>query len=448
MMSIRNTPYGSFPENYQLNSLENLCVKKIGIQTGPFGSQLHNSDYVSIGTPILTVEHLGENRILHEEIPRVTDEDRQRLSRYSIKKGDIIFSRVGSVDRRALVRDAEEGWLFSGRCLRVRPDPDKLDSIFLSYLMGLPAFKEYIRNIAVGATMPSINTKILSDILICYPPLRTQNAIARILGSLDDKIELNRQMNETLEAMARAIFQSWFVDFDPVRAKAEGRQPAGMNAETAALFPDGFEEAGGREVPRGWMIKEIRDETSEIQYGLTQSASVDEIGPKFLRITDIQGGKINWDHVPYCAVSSEEFEKYRINIGDIFVARTGASTGENIFIIEAPASVFASYLVRFKFKVPEMARVIGEFMRTESYFDFVSNAIGGSAQPNASAQVLASAQFVFPTREIAEAFAKVVASMDKMRAINEQQSRMLAQIRDALLPKLMSGEIRVDNNLL
>ncbi len=442
-MTIIDTPYGSFPSNYQLKKLEDLCVKKIGIQTGPFGSQLHNSDYVIFGTPILTVEHLGENRILHEDLPCVSEKDRERLARYTLKKGDIVFSRVGSVDRRALVRDEEDGWLFSGRCLRIRPDPEKLDSVFLSYLLGLSSFKEYIRKIAVGATMPSINTEILSNIPICHPPLPTQRRIAHILGSLDDKIELNRQMNETLEAMARAIFKSWFVDFDPVRAKAECRQPAGMDAETAALFPDGFEEVDGREVPKGWRVKEIRDEASNIQYGLTQSGSQVEIGPKFLRITDIQGGKINWDQVPYCVAASDELEKYKIKVGDILVARTGASTGENIFIVDAPNSVFASYLVRFQFDSQGIARVIGEYMRTKSYFDFVANSIGGSAQPNASAQVLASAQSVFPTPDIAWAFAKMVAPLDRMRAINDKQSRTLAQIRDALLPKLMSGEIQL-----
>ena len=123
-------------------------------------------DYVSVGTPIITVEHLGDNRILYEDVPHVSDHDRERLSKYILHDGDIVFSRVGSVDRRALVKGAESGWLFSGRCLRVRPDPNKIDSDYLSYFFGLPSFKEHIRAIAVGATMPSLNTQILSDIVI------------------------------------------------------------------------------------------------------------------------------------------------------------------------------------------------------------------------------------------------------------------------------------------
>ena len=220
------TVYGRFPSGFLEGRLANLCDSDGGIQTGPFGSQLHQEDYVSVGTPIVTVEHLGENRILHRNLPCVSDYDRDRLSKYALRRGDVVFSRVGSVDRRALVREPEEGWLFSGRCLRVRPDSAKIDSRYLSYFFGLSTFQAHIRSIAVGATMPSLNTQLLSDVTIFYPPLPEQRAIAHILGTLDDKIELNRRMNETLEAMARALFKSWFVDFDPVRAKAALRNHA------------------------------------------------------------------------------------------------------------------------------------------------------------------------------------------------------------------------------
>ena len=216
----RDTVYGPINSDFSENRLADLCVPVSGVQTGPFGSQLHKKDYVRVGTPIITVEHLGENRILQQGVPCVSEKDRLRLSKYWLQTGDIVFSRVGSVDRRALVRDAEDGWLFSGRCLRVRPDPKEVDPTYLSYFFGLPVFQQYIRSIAVGATMPSLNTRILSDAPILYPPLSEQRAIAHILGTLDDKIELNRRMNETLEAMARSLFKSWFVDLDPVRAKS------------------------------------------------------------------------------------------------------------------------------------------------------------------------------------------------------------------------------------
>ncbi len=256
----RETIYGEVAADFAEDRLQNLCDPKAGIQTGPFGSQLHQEDYVPVGTPIITVEHLGENRILHDGVPRVSDADRDRLSRYLLRTGDIVFSRVGSVDRRALVRSAEDGWMFSGRCLRVRPDPERIDSGYLSYFFGLPAFKEHIRAIAVGATMPSLNTSLLSDVVIPHPKdIAEQRAIAHILGTLDDKIELNRRMNETLEAMARALFKSWFVDFDPVRAKAEGRDP-GLPKSLADLFPDSFVDSELGEIPKGWEVQRVGEQ--------------------------------------------------------------------------------------------------------------------------------------------------------------------------------------------
>ena len=437
------TPYGFFPDNYHLDVLEDLCVKKIGVQTGPFGSQLHNSDYVSVGTPILTVEHLGENRILHKNLPRVTEEDRQRLSRYSIKKGDIIFSRVGSVDRRALVRDAEDGWLFSGRCLRVRPDPEKLDSIFLSYLMGLPSFQEYVRKIAVGATMPSINTEILSGIPVCYPPLPTQHTIARILGSLDDKIELNRQMNETLEAMAREIFQSWFVDFDPVRAKAEGRQPAGMDAETAALFPSEFEEVDGREVPRGWGVKPL-------------SGIIDLIGggtPK-TTVEEYWDGEIPWFSVVDAPLESDMFvidtEKHITQAGIENSSANLLPVGTTI--ITARGTVGKLALVGIPMAMNQSCYgIIGADGYPDYYIHFLlKRAINelqqqthGTVFETITRQTFDGVEIVAPPSCVAQKFDTIIhPHLEKIRS-NLVESRTLAKIRDALLPKLMSGEIKV-----
>ena len=206
------------------NGWKKIHLKEVAdVQTGPFGSQLHQREYVLSGTPIITVEHLGENYLLHEDLPMVSEEDKERLSKYSLKEGDIVFSRVGSVDRRAYVKKEEEGWLFSGRCLRVRPISEQVNGRYLSYYFGLSSFKEYIRAIAVGSTMPSLNTTILSDIEIPLPPIQVQHNIVEILSSLDDKIELNRKTNETLEAIAQAIFKEWFVDNE--KAKNWGSLP-------------------------------------------------------------------------------------------------------------------------------------------------------------------------------------------------------------------------------
>lgn len=169
------------------------------IQTGPFGSQLHKEDYVDVGTPIVTVEHLGNRVFTEQNLPKVSDKDKIRLSKYILKEGDMVFSRVGSVDRCSYVDAAHDGWMFSGRCLRVRPNAE-IVPLYLYYFFCLEDTKQFVRNIAVGATMPSINTKLLGEVEVTYPSLTEQQKIVALLSALDDKIETNQKVNDNLAA--------------------------------------------------------------------------------------------------------------------------------------------------------------------------------------------------------------------------------------------------------
>ncbi|MFY4730542.1 restriction endonuclease subunit S [Nitrospira sp. BLG_2] len=186
-------------------------MKRLGeiadIKTGPFGSSLHESDYVQDGTPIITVEHLGEFGVEHRNLPMVSDHDRQRLRGYSLEIGDIVFSRVGSVDRNALIRPSEAGWLFSGRLLRVRPDKDKAFAQFLSYQFHGEAFKGLVRSVAVGQTMACLNTQILKGIIVKLPSVPEQTAIAEVLSEMDAELAGLEQRREKTRALKQAMMQ-------------------------------------------------------------------------------------------------------------------------------------------------------------------------------------------------------------------------------------------------
>lgn len=183
------------------------------IQTGPFGSQLHKEDYVADGTPIVTVEHLGNKMFSEQNLPRVSNTDKNRLKKYVLKQGDIVFSRVGSVDRCSYVDQKHDGWMFSGRCLRVRPTSE-IDSEYLYYYFCLEETKQFVRNIAVGATMPSINTKLLGEVVVTFPELEQQKRISGILSAIDSKIEVNQKINDNLYAQVKAIFSENFLNLD------------------------------------------------------------------------------------------------------------------------------------------------------------------------------------------------------------------------------------------
>jgi type I restriction enzyme, S subunit len=212
-------------------------------QTGPFGTQLHKEDYVSDGTPIVTVEHLGEISFNLENLPMVSDKDKERLSKYVLKEGDIVFSRVGSVDRCTYVSKKEDGWLFSGRCIRVRVN-EKADARYVSFYFRQKYFKEMMRNISVGAIMSSLNTSLMDNLPIFLPSKIIQQKIAAVLSSLDSKIALNNRINTELEAMAKTLYDYWFVQFDFSDTNGKPYKTSGGKMVYNAALK--------REIPEGW----------------------------------------------------------------------------------------------------------------------------------------------------------------------------------------------------
>ena len=172
------------------------------VQTGPFGSQLHNKDYVESGTPIITVEHMDGKYIAHRNLPLVSQNDVDRLRKYDLHTGDIVFSRVGSVDRAVMVSQHEDGWLFSGRCLRVRPYDPNTGSYFL-WWFNQPVIRQLVTASAVGATMPSINTSILNSIRIVFPQKDIVTQFCKMADGLIEIIATNleeiRKLNDARE---------------------------------------------------------------------------------------------------------------------------------------------------------------------------------------------------------------------------------------------------------
>ena len=440
--------YGRFSSEFEYSQLFQLCIEKNGVQTGPFGSQLHKEDYVAQGTPIITVEHLGDNRIIHIDTPFVTDDDKNRLKKYQMKEGDIIFSRVGSVDRRALVRKDEDGWLFSGRCLCVRVDKTKINPTYLSYFFGLESFKKYIRGIAVGATMPSINTKILSDVPVYYPKnLNQQKQIAKILSDLDDKIHLNNQINQTLESIAQAIFKSWFIDFEPVRAKISAKQ-TGQDPEfaamcaisgkseaeleqmtkedfaelqaTAALFPDELVESELGEVPKGWSIAKVDGILNRIKIKKRfKKNDVNEFGRTFVLE---QGSNI------ILGFHNDE--------GSI-----PASKEEPVFIFGDHTCI--TKLMLSNFDVSENVIAVTGKERNSYWTYYAIRDLQKFQEYRRHWMELVSKQVVMADLNLTDYFAKKVKTLHEEIENFVHENLVLINLRDTLLPKLLSGEVDV-----
>lgn len=379
------------------------------IQTGPFGSQLHKEDYVETGTPIVTVEHLGNRVFTEQNLPRVSDSDKARLIKYTLSTGDIVFSRVGSVDRCSYVDKSHDGWMFSGRCLRVRPT-ELVDSLYLYYYFCLEETKQFVRNIAVGATMPSINTKLLGEVEIALPDLNNQKRIAAVLSSLDDKIENNQKLNDNLEQQAQSYFQELFVDnADPEWTTGTisdlGTVVGGSTPSKAK--PEYYTESG-----IAWITpKDLSNNKSKfVSHG---ENDITELGLRNSSASIMPEGTVLFSS--------------RAPIGYIAIAAGEVTTNQGFKSVVPKPEIGTPFVYFFlKNTLPVI-----EGMASGSTFKEVS----GSTMKNVPA--------VIPDAETLAKFSDFCAPIFAQQRILEEQNQSLATLRDNLLPKLMSGEIDV-----
>ncbi|MEZ6070527.1 MAG: restriction endonuclease subunit S [Pirellulales bacterium] len=245
------------------------------------------------------------------------------LEKYRLERGDIVVANRQQHRRELLFR--------FGPGSSIRLLPDSLQSLAYNSSCALrmvfdacARWWEFINGSKTGSAQAGANAKVLGRFPLRLPPLAQQHAIAHILGTLDDKIELNRRMNETLEAMARAIFKSWFVDFDPVRAKMDGRQPAGMDEATARLFPDSFEHSDAGLVPTGWEVRPLESEIG-FQGGYAfKSKDWQSFGVPVVKIGSVKPGIIDLSQVSYVSDSiAQQASRYCLTMADLLIGMTG-----------------------------------------------------------------------------------------------------------------------------
>jgi len=388
------------------------------------------------GIPYIGLEHIEEGTL---RLLAVGNSDDVISIKSCFEPEDILFGKLRPYFRKVVKPH------FPGVCstdIWVVRAKHGIDQGYLFYWMASQEFVDLATQASEGTKMPRAKWDFLERIKKFVPPLPEQRAIAHILGSLDDKIELNRRMNKTLEAMARAIFKSWFVDFDPVHAKAEGRDP-GLPDEIAALFPDSFEDSELGEIPKEWRIAKL-SELCKTQYGYTASAIKEPVGPRLLRVTDMNKQNwIEWNKVPYCEINNKDSAKYRLEVGDLVVARM-ADPGKSAIIEQPMEAVFASYLVRLKTETLAHAYFVYGFLKSQAYADYSEGAMGGSSvQKSMNAKVIVDVDLIIPPQQVLNIFLQYILPLRKRLVANCEQSIALSGIRDALLPKLLSGEIQV-----
>ena len=421
----------------------NYRLSEILIIIGGGTPKTTNPEYWNGDIPWLSVADFNSGyRYVHTTEKTITPKALQESSTTLLRKGQLIISARGTV---GVIAQLGRDMAFNQSCYGITAKEQVTTNNFLFYLLNNEVL--LLKQITHGAVFDTITRETFDQISVNLPPLPTQHTIANILGSLDDKIELNRQMNETLEAMARAIFQSWFVDFDPVRAKAEGRD-TWLPPDVVVLFPDRFENVGGREVPRGWVVATLGDYIEPIKGLSYKGEGLCDNGIPLHNLNSVlEGGGYKYPGIKF--YNGEYKERHIILPGDVIVTNT--EQGFDFLLIGYPAIVpkyfgemglFTHHLfrVRPKKQSPLTNHFIYHLLMAPLIREQVIGCTNGTTVNMMYVDGLKTPTFVLPSTEIIQMFEKIVSPMFEIMENYEQQSRTLAQIRDALLPKLMNGD--------
>ena len=382
------------------------------IQTGPFGSQLHQSDYSECGIPVVMPKDLVGGKISEESIARVDKTHVERLCRHKIEVGDILYSRRGDVGRCAHVTKKEEGWLCGTGCLRVTIDSEKADSRFVFFQLQHPDTVGWVEKHAVGATMLNLNTTILSSVPIRLPALEIQKRIADILSVYDDLIENNQKQIKLLEEAAQRLYKEWFVDL---------RFPGHENTKIVDGVPEGWNEKTLSQVANVIMGQSPKSEfyNSE-KKGLPFHQGVGSYGVRFV-MDDIYSTSYTRIAEPNSILFS-----VRAPVGRLNITKSKVVIGRGLAAINQTdgCQSYLYYLLKNRF--------------------FKDNIVGnGSIFASVSKDELLNQKFLIPERNLMMQFEKIVSQMDKQIENLDSKNKKLIEARDRLLPKLMSGEVEV-----
>ena len=369
------------------------------IQPGPFGSQLHNSDYSKEGTPIIMPKDIVGGAIVHSGLLKVSEEHVKRLSRHQVYEGNLMVARKGDVRKCAYITANENGWMTGSDCLKVVLDESKCYPKFIYYQLRSEHIGRWLEKVSIGATMPSLNTGLLSGIEMVLPPIEIQKQIAGILSVYDDLIENNRKQIKLLEEAARRLYKEWFVDL---------RFPGHENTKIVDGVPEGWSRTNINEIltfHRGYDL--TKNEMKAGRYPVVGSTTVIGYHNEF----KIKGPGI-------VTGRSGSLGKYQFIWDDFWPHNT------SLYI-----SDYKDHNIFFVYSLLQTV-------------DFASLNNGG-AIPTLNRNVLSNIEVIEPTDELQEMFAKIAeAQYRKIRDL-EKQNNQLKMARDVLLPKLMSGEVEV-----
>ena len=435
-----------------------------------------NDDFWGGDIPWISASSMNGNRYSDSSL-KITESGLNAGSRLAAKDTILLLVRGSTLHQRILVGITTCDVAFNQDVKAIMPKEEFLDSWYLLFwFMSIEKdLLNMVENTGIGAG--KLDTKLLQNLTIKIPPEEERERIKACAKAIDDKLILNSQTNQTLEQIAQAIFKSWFVDFEPVKAKIQAKQNcqdperaamcaiSGKSLEeleqlnpetqqqlktTAALFPDALVESELGEIPEGWCVGSIGDVAkAKGGYAFKGNSFVEEGNP-VVKIKNITGdGRV--DLTGAVCIDDEQAqgaERFKLNDGDLLMAMTGATVAKIGFVATAGKAVYLNQRVA-KFESEKFGSKISWFLyccfQRQSIFDSVVGAAQGSAQPNISSTGIESTKLVLSSDDLIVAFCEHADSLFKKWLSNINENSMLEENRDILLPKLLSGELEINN---
>lgn len=408
-------------------------------------------DQVDTGNICLQVFNIGENgRLNLDKIYRISQDDYFTWTRrIPSQKYDLIISKTGRIGAVAQILD-EKTYAFGRNLVLIRPNLTLIDPVYLRYWMLSPWFRQEVQKYALdGTVLRSLHVKYIPSLAVVTPPLHEQRYIGELLSALDDKIELNKKMNATLEAIIMSVFKSWFVDFDPLRAKKDGHKPYGLDAETAAIFPDSLVNSEIGSIPKGWLVKKVSDIASVIDCLHSRKPVATDEGKHLLQVYNVgQTGRLDLAEPYYISESdyAEWIRRIEVRHNDLVITKTGrvgatarirrgfkAAIGRNIVAIRAKDEECTPLFLTNCFLSDHMRREI------------TSKTSDGTILKSLHVKAIEILNVVMPPLPLARKYDQLVKDMHDKLDKNDEEIETLSELRDTLLPKLLSGEMRIKN---
>ena len=403
------------------------------------------------GIPLIATNCIGNENLypVKKNIRHVSLETYNTWFRGHPKPGDVIFVNKGTPGRVCLVPDPIDFCIAQDMVsLRVN---EHINNLYLLAAIRAPQVQNQIQQMQVGTMIPHFKKGDFEKLLIQMRDMPTQLAIGKIYFELSQKIDVNERTSKTLEDIAQAIFKSWFIDFDPVKAKMAGEKPAGMDAATAALFPDSMEESELGLIPKGWRIGSL-GEIADLQGGYAfKSSSWTETGVPVIKIGSVKPGFVDLTQVSYVDASMAEGipDDYRVPAGSLVVGLTGYVGQVGLVRTHDPVPLVNQRVAKFKIKSGEWKiPFIYCFTRGEKFKGIVEELATGTAQQNVSNSQILSIPMTIPSQEIQKIFDNSLGSFFHQIINLADENESLKSTRDALLPRLVSGELQISEETL